>query len=51
MKDITAVLFTCGRKPEASIIAEAEEEGIVLVSTPLNTYQAAGKLWEAGLHD
>lgn len=51
MKDITAVLFTCGRKPEASIIAEAEEEGIVLVSTPLNTYQAAGKLWAAGLHD
>jgi len=43
------VLFTCGRKPEAAIIAEAIKEGILLMSTPLTTYEAAGKLWEAGL--
>ena len=49
MKDIAAVLFTCGRKPEAAIIAEAVEEDILLLSTPLTTYEAAGKLWEAGL--
>jgi hypothetical protein len=48
-KDITAVLFTCGRKPEAAIVAEAEQEGIALLTTPLTTYEAAGKLWEAGL--
>jgi hypothetical protein len=28
---------------------EAQEEGIVLLATPLSTYEAAGKLWEAGL--
>ena len=49
MKDIAAVLFTCGRKPEAAIIAEAVKEGILLLSTPLTTYEAAGKLWETGL--
>ena len=49
MKDIAAVLFTCGRKPEPDIIAEAAEKGIVLLSTPLTTYEAAGKLWKAGL--
>lgn len=49
MKDVTAVLITCGRKPDATVIAEAEEEGIVLLSTPLTTFEAAGKLWEAGL--
>ena len=49
MKDITAVLFTCGRKPDAAVLAEAESEGIVLLTTPLTTHQAAGKLWEAGL--
>jgi hypothetical protein len=49
MKDIGAVLFTCGRKPDAAVIAEAEQEGIVLLTTPLTTHQAAGKLWEAGL--
>jgi hypothetical protein len=48
-KDITAVLFTCGRRPEPEIIAEAEEEGIALLTTRLTTYEAAGKLWEAGL--
>jgi hypothetical protein len=49
MKDITAVLFSCGRKPEAAIVEEAVAEGILLLNTPLTTYEAAGKLWEAGL--
>ena len=48
-KDITAVLFTCGRKPAPEIIAEAEQEGISLLTTSLTTYEAAGKLWKAGL--
>ncbi|HEX7617522.1 MAG TPA: DRTGG domain-containing protein [Verrucomicrobiae bacterium] len=49
MKDITAVLFTCGRKPEPNIIAEAADKGIMLLSTTLTTYETAGKLWKAGL--
>jgi hypothetical protein len=48
-KDIAVVLFTCGRKPEPGIVAEAEAEGIALLSTRLTTYEAAGKLWAAGL--
>ena len=48
-KDVAVVLFTCGRRPNAEIIAEAEEEGIALLITPLTTYEAAGKLWMAGL--
>jgi len=49
MKDVGAVLITCGRKPEPAVIAEAEEEGVVLLSTRLTTYEAAGKLWETGV--
>jgi len=49
--DIAAVLFTCGRQPDPSVIAEAEAEKIVLLTTPLTTYEAAGKLWQAGIHD
>ena len=49
MKDIAAVLFTCGRKPDAAVITEAAKENILLLNTPLTTYEAAGKLWEAGL--
>jgi hypothetical protein len=48
-KDIAAVLFVCDRKPDAEVIMEAEEAGIVLLTTSLTTYEAAGKLWEAGL--
>jgi predicted transcriptional regulator len=49
MKDITAVLITSGRKPDAATIAEAKEEGVSIYTTKLTTYEAAGKLWEAGL--
>jgi predicted transcriptional regulator len=49
MKDVAAVLITCGRKPTAAIIAEADEAGISLLATPLSTFEAAGKLWEAGV--
>ena len=48
-KDIGTVLFTCGRKPDRAVVAEADAEGIVLLTTKLTTYEAAGKLWEAGL--
>jgi hypothetical protein len=48
-KDIGAVLFVCGRKPEPGVVAEADAAGIVLLSTKLAAYEAAGKLWEAGL--
>jgi hypothetical protein len=47
-KEIAVILLTCGRKPNAKVIAEAQEEGIALWATPLTTYEAAGKLWEAG---
>jgi predicted transcriptional regulator len=50
-KEIAAVLFTCGRRPETAIVVEAAEEGIVLLTTPLTTYEAAGRLWEAGLRE
>jgi len=49
MKDVPVVLITCGRKPAPEIVMEAETEGVVLLSTPLSTYEAAGKLWEAGI--
>ena len=49
MKDIAAVLFTCGRQPDAATVAEADEAGIILLSSPLSTHQAAGNLWEAGM--
>jgi predicted transcriptional regulator len=48
-KDVGAVLLTCGRKPEPEVVAEADENDVILLSTPLKTFEAAGRLWEAGL--
>ena len=48
-KDIGAVLITCGRKAGPEVVAEAEENDVILLSTPMATHEAAGKLWEAGL--
>ena len=48
-KDLAAVLFTCGRKPDPATVVEAEEQGVVLLATSLGTFEVAGKLWEAGL--
>ena len=42
-KDIAAVLFTSDRRPDASVVVEAEEQGIVLLTTSLTTYEAAGQ--------
>jgi len=50
-KDIAAVLFTCDRRPEPGIIAEAEDQGIALLRTSLTTFEAAGRLWESGLRE
>jgi len=49
MKDISTVLITCGRKLDTQTIAEARQAGVTVLSTPLTTYEAAGKLWETGL--
>jgi hypothetical protein len=48
-KDLAAVLFVCGRQPEPAGLAEAADAGLVLLTTPLTTYEVAGKLWEAGI--
>jgi len=50
-KDIPAVLFVCGRKPETEVIMEAEEAGVILLGTSLTAFAAAGRLWESGLRE
>lgn len=51
MKDVAAVLVTRGRRPEATVLAEAESGGLAILTTPLSTFAAAGRLWEAGLKE
>ncbi|MCS7059849.1 MAG: serine kinase [Anaerolineae bacterium] len=47
--DLSAVIVTEGALPDPSAIVKANEEGIVLLSTPRPTFEIVGRLWEMGL--
>jgi len=49
--DLSAIIITEGAQPESATIDKANEENVILLSTRLNTYQLAGRLWELGLRD
>jgi len=49
--EIPAIIITENAQPDAVTIARANQEGIVLLSTPAGNYQAVGKLWELGIKE
>jgi serine kinase of HPr protein (carbohydrate metabolism regulator) len=44
LKEIPVVVLVRGRRPDDDAAAAAEEEGIVICSTPLETFEACGRL-------
>ena len=49
MLDVKVIAFVRGKKPRAEVITYAEAKGIVILSTPLLLYEAAGVLYSKGL--
>lgn len=47
--DLAAVIISEGAMPDSNTIAKANEEGIVLLSTPKPSFYVVGRLWEMGL--
>lgn len=47
--DLSAVIITEGAIPDETTIEKANDEGVILLSTPLSTYVVVGLLWEMGL--
>lgn len=47
--DLSAVIITENAQPDQTTIDKANEEGVILLSTPQSTFEVAGKLWELGL--
>ena len=47
--DLSAIVISENAQPDASVIARANEQEVVLLSTPLPTYEVAGRLWALGL--
>lgn len=49
MLDVAAVIITENAKPDAATIARANEQGVILLSTPKASYEICGNLWELNL--
>ena len=49
--EIPAIIITENAQPDSATIDRANQEGIVLLSTPAGSYQVVGKLWGLGITD
>lgn len=47
--DLAAIIVTENRSVEADVLAKANEENIPILSTPLTTFEVAGRLWNMGV--
>lgn len=49
--EVAAVIITEDAQPDQATIDKANQQGVVLLSTPKPTYEINGKLWEMGVHE
>ena len=47
--EVSAIIITENAQPDPATIAKANQQSIVLLSTPLSTFEVAGRLWAMGL--
>jgi hypothetical protein len=47
--DLAAIIITEDAQPDQAVIDRANSEGLVLLSTPLPSFEVVGRLWEMGL--
>ncbi len=45
LKDISAVIITCGEQPGEDTMAQSNEEGVPFLGTTLSTYELTGRLY------
>jgi hypothetical protein len=51
LNEVAAVIITENAQPDAASIAKANQQGVILLSTPQPTYEVNGKLWELGIRN
>jgi hypothetical protein len=49
LNEVAAIVITENAQPDPTTIARANQQGVILLSTPLPTYQINGRLWEMGI--
>jgi hypothetical protein len=51
LNEVAAIVITENAQPDAASIAKANQQGVILLSTPKPTYEINGKLWEMGIRN
>ena len=49
LNEVAAIIITENAQPDAASIAKANQQGVILLSTPKSTYEVNGRLWQAGI--
>ena len=49
MKELSGIILTGGRQPEAETIQRADQEGIPILTSPLFTFELVGRLYQMGI--
>ncbi len=47
--ELSAVIITEGAVPDEATVGKANEEGVVLLSSQLSSFEIVGRLWQLGL--
>lgn len=50
MLDVAAVIITENAQPDVATINKANEQNVILLSTPKASYEICGLLWDMNLH-
>ena len=51
LNEVAAIIITENAQPDAASIAKANQQGVILLSTPQSTYEVNGMLWELGIRN
>lgn len=51
LNEVAAIIITENAQPDAASIAKANQQGVILLSTPRATYEVNGMLWELGVRN
>jgi hypothetical protein len=51
LTEVAAVIITENAQPDAASITKANQQGMILLSTPKPTYEVNGKLWQLGIQN
>lgn len=51
LNEVAAIIITENAQPDYASIAKANQQGVILLSTPQTTYEVNGRLWELGVRN